>query len=333
MPEKSLKRLVALSLGISITTIIIILLLTVNVNTLEGLRKCALPFLILALIAHMVSWCLYSLNQMVILRPLGVHLGFFRSLKILLASRFMSIVTPTYIGGEPLRIYLLYKEKTDVGGAVAITIMDRVFDAIFFFLLLVLTAGTLTIGNFVPILLLVLILIFVLFFIIFKKLEWVKKLVLPLVFKERWKQKVEKELENFQNGLSLMLKHKTALVSSFFLKGLSWTAEFTVIVMIALGLGLPVNWTSFFFIQTVMYIIGFVAITPGGSGITEALMTSLLGTVVANVSLIGVILVIWRVLTFYLDVIVSGAMGMHVISEFWKGGREVVNSSDSDARR
>jgi hypothetical protein len=332
MPEKSLKRLVALSLGISITTIIIILLLTVNVNTLEGLRKCALPFLILALIAHMVSWCLYSLNQMVILRPLGVHLGFFRSLKILLASRFMAIVTPTYIGGEPLRIYLLYKEKTDVGSAVAVTIIDRVFDAIFFLILFILTAGALTVGNVAPLLLLVSVLLFALFFLIFKKFEWVKKLILRLTFREKWKQKVGKELDNLQSGMTVMLKHKTALFGSFFLKGLSWTAEFTVIVMIALGLGLPVNWTSFFFIQTVMYIIGFVAITPGGSGITEALMTSLLGTVVVNVSLIGVVLVIWRVITFYLDVVVSGAMGMHVIRDFWKGG-EVVNSSDSDARR
>lgn len=320
MPEKSLKKLVALSLGISIATIIIILLLTVNVHTLDGLRKCALPFLILALLAHVVSWCLYSMNQVVILRPLGVRLGFFRSLKILLASRFMAIVTPTYIGGEPLRIYLLYKEKVDVGGAVAVTIMDRVFDAVFFFLLFVLTAGALTVGNAAPLLLLASVLLFAIFFLVFKRFAWVKKLVLRLTPKEKWKHKVGKEMDNLRSGLLLMLKHKTALFASFFFKGMAWIAEFTVMVMIALGLGLPVRWTSFFFVQTMMYMIGFVAITPGGSGITEVVMTSLLKIekVVEDVSLIGVLLVIWRAITFYLDVVLSGAMSMHVISEFWK---------------
>ena len=60
---------------------------------------------------------------------LGHKVGLIRSFEIVVSGTFVAALTPSSIGGEPLRIHLLSQDKMPIGKATAVILGERILDA------------------------------------------------------------------------------------------------------------------------------------------------------------------------------------------------------------
>src|SRR5579885_3582152 len=90
-----------------------------------------------------VSWIARPLKIMLLLRQLGVHVGFMRMFLISLATDFGFISTPGGLGGYAASVFYLRRAGASVSGAATITAVDQVLDLGFFTLVLPIAGLTL----------------------------------------------------------------------------------------------------------------------------------------------------------------------------------------------
>jgi uncharacterized protein (TIRG00374 family) len=79
--------------------------------------------------------------------------------------------------------------------------------------------------------------------------------------------------------------------------------------MMGLGLG-PFILESFFF-QILIAIIMMIPLTPGASGVTELSTSSLYALIIPS-GMIGIFVILWRFVTFYLNIILGAAAGLAI---------------------
>ena len=93
---------------------------------------------------------------------------------------------------------------------------------------------------------------------------------------------------------------------------LFWITEFMVASVILMGLGLPPSVILSFFFQILIAIIMMIPTTPGSSGITE-LSTSSLYALIVPPAMLGIFVLLWRFVTFYLNIILGLIAGMFIV--------------------
>jgi hypothetical protein len=92
---------------------------------------------------------------------------------------------------------------------------------------------------------------------------------------------------------------------------LFWISEFLVASVIMMGLGLgPFILESFFF-QILIAIIMMIPLTPGSSGVTELSTSSLYALIIPS-GMIGIFVILWRFVTFYLNIILGAIAGITI---------------------
>lgn len=128
--DKVQKRLLLISLGISFTVLFLFLFFTIDRGTLEALQSANLWLILLALAMHIVSIGFWALRIVFMSRSLGYKIPFLHSFNLVCSNQFLASVTPSQVGGEPLRIYELVKARVPVADATAVVLMERVFDAV-----------------------------------------------------------------------------------------------------------------------------------------------------------------------------------------------------------
>ena len=128
--DKGQKKLLVISLGISLAVLFAVLIFTIDAETLTALKSCMPAFLILSLAMHVVSLLFWALRIKLMCRSLGYKIRFFHCLNLVCSNTFIASITPSQIGGEPVRVYELTKAGMRGGDATAVVIMERVFDGI-----------------------------------------------------------------------------------------------------------------------------------------------------------------------------------------------------------
>lgn len=104
---------------------------------------------------------------------------------------------------------------------------------------------------------------------------------------------------------------------------LFWVTEFMVASVILMGLGLDPYVVLSFFFQILIAIIMMIPTTPGSSGITE-LSTSSLYALIVPAGMLGIFVLLWRFVTFYLNIILGTIAGMLIVH------REIKTRTGSD---
>ena len=97
--------------------------------------------------------------------------------------------------------------------------------------------------------------------------------------------------------------------------GLFWVTEFLVASVIMMGLGLGPAIVESFFFQILIAIINMIPLTPGSSGVIE-LSTSSLYALLIPTGMIGIFVLLWRFVTFYLNIVLEPSRGLP-----YSGGR------------
>jgi len=341
----SSRSLFAISILFSLSVIVIVFVTTFNEETVSYILSFNLYFLALAIGFRALALFLWGVRIKLMSKSLGYIVSIPYAVNMVLAGLLAGTVTPGQAGGEPVRVHELYRTGVKIGDATAIVIMERVLDGIILTLLgVVIMLMTQSIWRNFDSSLLILIFIawiclisflFVPFFaikypvkmksLLLRLISWIsRKFSRTRVCPSNIYESADKEIDNFFESLSRFTGSAGwGLVAGSIATGFFWIAEFLVASVILMGLGLdPYILLSFLF-QIIIAIIMMIPITPGSSGITELSTTSLYALIVPA-GMLGIFVLLWRFVTFYLNIILGLISGMLIMR------REIAIRSDDE---
>lgn len=330
MDRKNIKYLV-ISIVVSLVAIVIILSGTFNVRSLQYLLRINLYFVGLALALHVVYFMFWAARIKIMSGSLNRKLRYIDALKIVIVNIFAATVTPTNVGGEPVRIKMLADKGFSGGDATGLVVSERVMDAIFllsvapllFFInssyrnvfIIYFIYGAIIILIFIIILFLLLALRFNYIYRKIHKLEWIFKIFIKS--EERRKNLIKmlkKEFINFHYSINnLFAKNRKRAILVYFITAGMWISEFVIFSVILLAFGLNPIWAYSIFAQILIVFISLLPISPGGSGVVE-FSAAIIYAVQIPYILIGVVILIWRLIVFYFNIGVGSVFTAHYFS-------------------
>ena len=113
-------------------------------------------------------------------------------------------------------------------------------------------------------------------------------------------------LRRMREALALLWgRRKSALVLNFLLAAVQWTCRYSLLPLILWAVHSPVNPVPLFLAQGLLFMLSMLVVVPGGGGAVEVLAALILPAFVP-VALVGTVVLLWRLLTFYLYLIGGG---------------------------
>jgi hypothetical protein len=313
---------------LSLATILVLFKLTETSMTWRVIAGAEPGLLLLAFAFHLLFWLFWALRLKLLLASLNIRISIGYAFEATLGSMFLAAITPSSAGGEPLRIKMLVDKGATLGGASAVVVFERLLDAIFFLLalalFLALTGFSTRFGIEVGIAFFVmLVLCLAILTGAIKKPEGVNKVIqrlyplLSKILREQRAKKisafVSKEASLFSDAtIELTTKSPHRILFAFVLTALLWLFEFLVpsAVLVAFNQS-PVVLYSIT-AQLIIVMVSLIPLTPGSSGIAETSMIYLYSRFV-SVSTVGLLVGVWRALTYFSNLIVGLIVTVKVI--------------------
>lgn len=347
---KTIKLPIVISLALSISLILIILYFTLDAQTITYLTTTTIryEFFLAAIIIEFAYWILWGLRIKILSNATetSTNIGLWESTKIVFANLFLANITPSMAGGEPVRIYLLNKNGLSTGSATAVVLGERLIDAIF--LVLCFPFAFLILRNYIDagplqtaisIAVAVFIIAIVIFFYVLLRPEKTKN-VLQFIGKKigrisKNKQKTEVtitrigvEVDNFHKSMLFFLRkgRKTLFVASL-VTVLFWVTGWLVPPLLLMGLGLGPHLIESTASQVLLIIIVMMPTTPGSAGVTEGGAAALYSLFVSS-SLLGVFVLLFRFVTYYLGLIVGAIFQYRIFKSVASFSLDVVKKHE-----
>jgi uncharacterized protein (TIRG00374 family) len=338
----------ALSVLFSLTVIALVFATTFTEETIGYILNFNVFFLLLAIAFRLLALAIWGLRIQVMSGSLGYRVPLPHCVNMVLASLLAGTITPGQAGGEPVRVHELYRSGVKLGDAAAVVIMERVLDGVILTVMGIILMTLMTRffwSSFSPGLYLLVIIAWILMisFLVIPVLairypEMTKKVLMKLVNwlvpKLSWwssspqalVELADKEIDNLFTSMARFAgTARMGLLGGGITTGLFWVTEFLVASFILMGLGLGPAVIESFFFQILIAIINMIPLTPGSSGITE-LSTSSLYALIIPTGMIGIFVLLWRFITFYLNIILGAIAGLAI----FKREIERRNSDEGD---
>jgi hypothetical protein len=225
-------------------------------------------------------------------------------------------------GGEPVRIYLLKKDGLSVGASTASVLGERILDAVFiifcvpfgfYFFRNNIEIGYIQIGLSIGIFLFVLLILLFIFAMkypdktksIFIKISKTIDKIRKIKTKDQIVDRINLEVDNFHKCiLYFVTEGKKVFIIAGSLTILYWCTIFMIPSMIFLGLGLNPFFILSYSAQILLIVVIMMPTTPGSSGVAEGFLAGLYSVIIGS-SLIGIFILIFRFITFHLNLIIG----------------------------
>ncbi len=318
-----------IGIAISLITILLIFRFT-NVDiSLDVLKNLDLRFLSIAFILQASFWFLWALRLKLISKLLGNNLDLSYSFEITLSSMFFAAITPSSAGGEPLRVKLIGDRCGSYGLATAVVLIERVLDGAFFAIslpILVIITGFFTkLGFRISIVFSILLILFLIsLYVLLKDPSRIRCMIncfgslMGRIIGERATritEKMIKEAENFREALIEMIKaQKSQSAVIFMLTVIMWILGFLIPSFILMSLREDPSFLLSITSQVIIVVVSLIPLTPGSSGIAEASMAYLYSEFVPH-RILGVLVAIWRTITYYLNIVVGSVVSIKVLGK------------------
>ncbi|MBP2030125.1 uncharacterized protein (TIRG00374 family) [Methanohalophilus levihalophilus] len=332
---KKTTKWIALSFLISLVVMAAVLVYTIDANTLESIRNIKPAYIVLAILLHLTSFLVWGLRTSVLSKALGYEIELTKAVQIVISSTFLASITPSSIGGEPLRIHLLNSNEMPVGSATAVVLGERVLDAIFILMAapvaLYLFRDITTYHRIDTILVLgEIFLLFILGLLLYaiwkpkhtrKAIQWIVKGCESRVGKKRkvffctLSEKIDAEVEEFHDSIYYILsKGRKGLFKGIICTLFFWFVEFSMLPVILIGLNIEPAGLVVYAAQVLLMIVVVIPTTPGSSGVAEIGATTLFSIFVPTYVL-GIVVVSWRAFTYYLNLLVGGFVSFKILRD------------------
>jgi len=255
------------------------------------------------------------------------ELSWRKSFQVIMIWEFASALTPSVVGGSAVAMFIINKEKIPLGRASAIVMITALLDELFYLITVPLIMifvtdfsffynnsyvifGT-TFSGFGLFLIGYGFMLFLTLFISYAVFINPRKIkaFLVRVFKFRWIRKWRYGALTTGNDLINTSKELKGKTYQFWLKGfaytfLSWTARFLLVNFLILAFMPVESHFQIYATQMVMWVIMLISPTPGGSGFAEYLFSDFLKVFLVS-GLAPILAVIWRILSYYLYIIIG----------------------------
>ncbi|WNY25031.1 flippase-like domain-containing protein [Methanolapillus millepedarum] len=339
------KKFFLISLAISLISAVALIFFTTDADTIEALAQIRPVYILAALALQILTYLLTARKTKFLARSLGYDVHTRHMLENVLAGILLASVTPSSVGGEPIRILLLNKNSgVPVGKSTAIIFMERLLDVFFIFVCLIPSIfilhtalvsendGALNLGTLLLIALVILCLVVaVLLYGVFRP-ESAKRGIryflvqLSKIAPAKYHSKIDRwiitsgnEMDLFHSSFKRFVSAgKVSLLISLFYTFVYWMTHFTILLFILMGLNVRLDLAGFLLLyatQVVLAIIMVIPATPGASGIAEISAYSLFSLFVPA-PLVGVVVIAWRAITYYVNIIAGTLAGLRVIRRY-----------------
>ena len=323
------------TLFISAISIALVVSLTFDSETITALRSIKLEYILASAIFHIFFYFVWGARTRALCKSLGYDIGYLKIVEIILSGVFVAGITPSSIGGEPLRIHMLYLNKIPFGRATAIILGERLLDAFLIFSSLPFALYIMRdiLSNYkldVALLTASCLAFFALILFIYGlcKPEKVENIILrvikifaPFLGKRtdyeiaHLIEHIVREMDLFHESLRILISEgKKGLFWGFFFTILFWTVEFFQLVLILMGLSKTPSILTVFASQILLVVVMIVPSTPGASGIAE-LGAATIFSVFVDGPILGVTVMAWRALTYYMNLLVGGFISLKVVKD------------------
>ncbi|MGE5588249.1 MAG: lysylphosphatidylglycerol synthase transmembrane domain-containing protein [Clostridia bacterium] len=275
-----------------------------------------------------VGWILEAVRLETLVKALGGRLGFGSALRIALMGAFVACVTPFDTGGEPLQVYLLHRHGIGAGESTAVVAVKTIVSSLARLALALVFPVWYVVGSrswdlpggveaalFVGVVLYVLVLTLIGFFALYPESvgavldravhsRYASRLI-PAHAADSFLERVKTEVRDFQAAFRMFVRQRrSALVAVSVLSLVSWAMAFSIPVLLLRGLGVDPPFAQTVGVAGIFYLAAAYAPTPGSSGAAEASLAVLFGSIVPF-RLLGVFVLLWRGLTYYLTLLVG----------------------------
>jgi uncharacterized protein (TIRG00374 family) len=333
---KNYNKWIISSILISILSIAFILILTLDTTTASVVREIRPGYILAALAIHIFSFVIWGLRIKSMTGSLGHKISLIRSFNIVVSGTFVAALTPSSIGGEPLRIHLLSQDKMPIGQATTVILGERVLDALLMLLavpfslyifrgmlsnprldIVIVLGGLFSVASLV-------IVIYALLRPSYVKLA-TKNLLAWMIKRlegrkigdklNRLSESIDREIDEFHGSIYLFFTEgRAGLFYGIIYTVIYWIIEFSSLPVVLLGLNQPPSVLTCFAAQVLLLIIIVVPLTPGSSGVAEFAAISLF-SVFMPASILGIAVLAWRALTFYTNILVGGFVSFKLLKD------------------
>jgi uncharacterized protein (TIRG00374 family) len=313
-----LKKLAGLL--ISLATIVVIFKLTETNLTWDLLAEAQLWFIVLALLFHVLFWLFWAIRLKLLCAFLNQTISVGYALETVLASSFLAAITPSSVGGEPVRIKMLADRGASIGSASAVVVAERLLDAIFFLvalsLFIALSGFSAKLGLEVGVTFLGLLALCIAFLVLaIQNPHWADHVldkIHPFLKRLVKEQRAERACTFLKNEVRLFSDASIELTNNSYrrivpvmlLTAAIWLPEFLVPSAVLLAFRQDPFVLYSITSQVIIVIISLLPLTPGSSGIAEGSMVYLYSRFVTAYTL-GVLVGVWRGITYFSNLIIG----------------------------
>lgn len=313
--EKNINKLV-LVVSFGIVAHLVFLLMTNDKNVIQYLSNIKLPYLLIILCLLLYNWVGHATRMVIWTRYLKHQLPFKSTLRIAVYTELGSSITPTLIGGGPIKLGLLIKNGLSTGKAGFLTLLNGLEDFIMYTTVFIIgffyakksifkifeSIGQLISSKWEYVLGVVAFIILIRW--AFKNIKALQQIsILPLKYKRAWaKMKVELQrgwtemLQSFnqvrKDGLRYFLLSFTILITQ-------WISRFSVLAVLLYALDIDFQPFQIYIQQWIVYLTMIFIPTPGATGGAEATFFLLFEGEIPK-DLLPLIVSTWRFFMYYL---------------------------------
>ncbi|HJJ98981.1 MAG TPA: flippase-like domain-containing protein [Methanocorpusculum sp.] len=320
------KKWLWISIGLSMVFLLVIIVLTFNEDTIQSLKNLNLWFLLLAFCLHMAAMCVWALRIRVMCRSLGYLMPLQHCLNMVCAGQLLASITPSQIGGEPVRVHELYKAKMPVADAAAVVLVERLVDAVLLILGVIVGMGLFSIvysNSEVPEMVITaawsgtgfFVVLLAILAVLLSRPQLIRKIVFKIAgfFTKRWDNerivKLTAQIDEAIDRLYLTFqmfvgKAKMGLVFGFLLTIVFWACEYATASVIMMGLGYPPNFLRSIVFQLIIAVVLMVPSTPGGAGVAEISCAAFYSLILPQ-AVVGVFVVLLRLILYYSNLLIG----------------------------
>lgn len=270
-------------------------------------------YLILAVILCIFPWFPDALKLMRWTKFLDHPISYKESLSIIISSELGSAISPTAVGGGYVKLGMLIRKGFPAGTAASLMLLGSIEMGVFFSIAvpaaIILSKAydlplfhevrTQFIAHIKPlpgiILLTVLVLILIMILFVLPNVSWGNSIHSV----RRLRERVVKFRRDFMVIYQLIgIRGKKQFALNMLLTSVQWISRYSVITALLLFLNLPVEPVLFFLLQWVVFSLGILIPTPGGTVGVEAAFYFVYGSFIPE-GTIGLATSLWRFMTYY----------------------------------
>lgn len=257
------------------------------------------------------------------------ELSWGRAARVDLMCAFTSAITPSAVGGSALAIFYLNREGVKLGRAATLTLTTLFLDEMFFvvfcpIIMLVVPFdelfGDVGPSGFMEGVKIIFWLVYagicvytlMLFMGIIAYPRWVSHKIKQMFmwrWLRRWRRGAFEMADNMiHTSIELRTRSRRWWLNVFGATTLSWFSRYLVVNALFWGFVPEASPLLIFARQFVVWVVLMVSPTPGGSGISEWLFTEYYGDLIGSASVALILALTWRLLSFYLYLIVGSVL-------------------------